>query len=115
MGLYRSITGQALSYLGCAEAMNYYPCPRQTPPSKKLPRYGQEVRWTKFDGSKHTLEINDCDTLDEAVQTAFREAIKCGWTPPRWWQWWRWGDTPAPTVTIRMMKSFKEWQDEQRP
>lgn len=55
--------------------------------------YGQIIRWTDFDGSKTTVSVNGFETLEEARAAAVRSAKDSGWTPPRWWQWWRWEDT----------------------
>jgi len=29
----------------------------------------------------------------EAKRQCVEWAQKHGWTPPKWWQWWRWKDT----------------------
>jgi len=39
----------------------------------------------KSDGFK-TQQLAKWKTIEEAK--------KAGWTPRRWWQWWRWNDTP---------------------
>lgn len=36
------------------------------------------------------------DTEQEAKDECEREARKQGWTPPRWWQFWRLNDSVAP-------------------
>lgn len=46
------------------------------------------------DGTITTLWITECPSRADA-DTA---ALRIGWTPPRWWQWWRWSDTPR-TIT----------------
>jgi hypothetical protein len=45
---------------------------------------------TCFDGSRSTLCIYECPSRADADAAALR----LGWTPPRWWQWWRWRDEP---------------------
>lgn len=55
--------------------------------------YGQTIKWTQLDGSTTTVTVDDCETAKRAQDEAIRFAIECGWTPPRWWQFWRWNDT----------------------
>jgi hypothetical protein len=55
--------------------------------------YGQSIEWTSFDGSKTKITIDGCETADRARNEAVRFAKEQGWTPPRWWQFWRWNDT----------------------
>jgi hypothetical protein len=31
-------------------------------------------------------------TSDAIERHAFYLALAYGWTPPRWWQWWRWNE-----------------------
>ena len=47
-------------------------------------------KWTAFDGAKTTLRMSGCSAKDAQTQ-----ALKFGWTPPRWWQWWRHADYPT--------------------
>ena len=44
---------------------------------------------THFSGLKETWRFSDC-TPDQADAAAKEQ----GWTPPRWWQWWRRDDGP---------------------
>jgi hypothetical protein len=44
---------------------------------------------THFDGTKETMRFSNC-TAEEANAAA----RLWDWTPPRWWQWWRWSDMP---------------------
>lgn len=60
--------------------------------------YGQEVIWTRFDGSVERFAVEGCATIAEAQTKAFWFAAKSGWTTPKWWQWWRWGDTRLPNT-----------------
>jgi hypothetical protein len=53
--------------------------------------HGQEIIWSHF-GSRESVTVGGCDTREEAMREALKLAKESGWTPPRWWQWWRWGD-----------------------
>ena len=57
-------------------------------------RFGSTVMWTDRSGACTVVTVSDCETLDEARRSAMHSAKSLGWTPPRWWQWWRWGDLP---------------------
>ncbi len=59
-------------------------------------KYGYSIHWTQFDGTKQRVSAEWFDTLEEMEREraeAFKTLKKVGWTPPRWWQWWRWNDT----------------------
>lgn len=45
--------------------------------------------WTHLDGTEEVWRF-DGYTRQEAVEAA----IRMGWKPPHWWQWWRWSDGP---------------------
>lgn len=63
-------------------------------------KYGQTIRWTRFDGTVTTFGVTDCDSFEEARRKAVEWAESAGWTPPKWWQFWRWHDTkPAKPST----------------
>ena len=53
--------------------------------------YGQEIIWNSMAG-QHSVKVEGCDSSEEARTEALRMAKESGWTPPRWWQWWRWSD-----------------------
>lgn len=58
---------------------------------KKLYYYFVIV-WTKFNGEKISTSIaSNC--CNYAKQETIRDAKELGWTPPKWWQWWRRNDT----------------------
>lgn len=50
--------------------------------------YGQTIVW-----GKASFSVNGCLTPEEARQKAIEMAKQAGWTNPRWWQFWRAGDT----------------------
>ena len=54
-------------------------------------QYGQTIEWSHR-GSKLSVTVNGCATPQEALGAAIRNAKLFGWTPPRWWQWWRWSE-----------------------
>lgn len=55
--------------------------------------YGQEIRWTDRDGTVHRIVVDQCASSREARRMALKAAKIRGWTPARWWQFWRWNDT----------------------
>ena len=55
--------------------------------------YGFDIKW----GST-TFGVSGCTTRVAAIQEAITFAKSNGWTPPRWWQFWRWMDTRVPKV-----------------
>lgn len=57
------------------------------------PVYGFAVVRTRFGGGVEKFEVNGCSSSEEAVSKAYKWADESGWKPPRWWQWWRFGDT----------------------
>jgi hypothetical protein len=57
------------------------------------PLYGQKVIETDFGGDKRIWESHGHTNAFEARKFAFDMAKKDGWKEPKWWQFWRWGDT----------------------
>lgn len=53
--------------------------------------------WTEFNGTRSVVWLSGAKSYKEAVA----EAQSMGWTPPRWWQWWRWDDTPRARDAAR--------------
>lgn len=59
--------------------------------------YGYSIQWTTFCGGKTSAGVSEMPSPEVAYHEALAFAIRCGWTPPRWWQFWRWSDTrPVP-------------------
>ena len=63
-------------------------------------KYGQSVVWTTWRGGKREIWIEGCNSLEYARQIVFKQARDAGWTPPRWWQWWRWRDRPRKDLSV---------------
>src|SRR5678815_2329600 len=56
-------------------------------------RFAQDILWTELSGTTTRVSSGWCDAEDDARQAAKSMAVKMGWTPPKWWQFWRWNDT----------------------
>lgn len=54
--------------------------------------YSHSIHWT---GNKTWTRVtsNGKPTPKEAKTEAIGMAVRMGWTPPKWWQWWRRHDT----------------------
>ena len=61
-------------------------------------KYGAWFEWYPRLGERQFLEVSECDTLQEAIDGVRQFAINSGYTPPRWWQLWRWGERPLPAA-----------------
>jgi hypothetical protein len=53
--------------------------------------YGFTIKW-----GHNSFGVSNQPTAEEAQRVCIEWATKHGWTPPKWWQWWRWGDTKLP-------------------
>ena len=60
----------------------------------------QSVSWHGKDGSMTTIKTPPYSTLREARLAAIESAKHFGYTAPRWWQWWRWGDLDYERLPI---------------
>ncbi len=56
------------------------------------PRYGFFMEWSPRVGTCMRVDVDACNSWEEAREAAVRSARWMGWTSPRWWQWWRWGE-----------------------
>ena len=61
-----------------------------------LSKYTQYVSWRHADGTIESIAFGTDLGLQEAINGALALAREHGWTPPRWWQFWRWGDSRPP-------------------
>lgn len=57
-------------------------------------QHGQAINWTTKEGAKLRVVVSHHESRQAAVREAFDAAERMGWTPPRWWEWWRWRDVP---------------------
>lgn len=46
-----------------------------------------------YDGGNARVHACGFDTREEMERERADCLKQVGWTPPRWWQWWRWNDT----------------------
>lgn len=59
--------------------------------------HSHTVAWRDRDGTPHSVTIAGCATHEEAREAALATALALGYTPPRWYQWWRWGEARGVT------------------
>lgn len=59
--------------------------------------YGATIRWSDSYG-RNEVTVSKCSSREEAWRETEACARRSGWTPPRWWQWWRWSDTRIPKL-----------------
>ena len=72
-------------------------------------RHGFTMRQSFFGGGFITWTASGCRTRTDAIACTYAEAIDDEWTPPRWWQWWRWRDTRLdPDIVCQMAQPYVE-------
>lgn len=54
--------------------------------------YGRSIEWRDRYGLQ-SVAVSRYTTPEEAFDEVLQGAMDSGWTPPRWWQSWRWSDT----------------------
>lgn len=59
--------------------------------SRKKPD-GYVFHWPEGNGVIRKMFV-----MNASKDDAIREAMSSGWTPPRWWQFWRWYMFPRPS------------------
>ena len=65
--------------------------------------YGYTIKWG--DGSVTT---EGHSTFERAVFVAVDIALMSGWTPPRWWEFWRRGETQVNDHIRAALDAAKE-------
>ncbi len=56
--------------------------------------FGQSITWTEYgNGCVTTITVNGRESAEQARKDAIEDALYFGWTPVKWWQWWRSNDT----------------------
>jgi len=53
------------------------------------PTYGYVMTFSRA-GHEFTVEVEGLNTPQQALRELIRCARALGWSPPKWWQWWRW-------------------------
>ena len=63
----------------------------------------RRIEWTPRKGFRKLVTDGPYyDDEDEERKDALaKEAIEAGWTPKRWWMWWRWNDHSYPWAAER--------------
>ena len=64
----------------------------------------QEIRWTVWGHGKRSIRVEGYRTEAHAEAAALMMATHLGWTPPRWWQWWRWMDTRMDIFQLHLLR-----------
>lgn len=68
-------------------------------PEEPTPKkYSAEMRWTWFPWRKVQIRVRGYSTPGEAMTGLMKEALSRGWTPPKWWEIWRFRDFPRTEV-----------------
>ena len=70
-------------------------------------KYGFLIKETTFRGI-NLYSVYDARSKHEAISNCVKIAVNSGWDNPRWWQFWRWGDTKVNPTYIRMEKEFPQ-------
>lgn len=68
--------------------------------------YSYEITETGTDGLKESSRVSSTVSARDSQLKCIDFASKGGWTYPKWWQIWRWGDT-RPEL-------FEEWKNKYR-
>jgi hypothetical protein len=55
--------------------------------------FGQVIMWTDSGGRRTTVRVYCCESQEEAIMEAIKSALQMGWTYPKFWEFWRRGDT----------------------
>ena len=68
--------------------------------------YGQHISWRPDRYSIRHIEVSGYATVEEACQAGLECAYEDGWTRPRWWQWWRWGDKDYEAILRKHIETM---------
>jgi hypothetical protein len=53
--------------------------------------HGRSIEWRNGYGLSR-VDTSGHETREEAFAYVLPAAIQLGWTPPQWWQFWRWSE-----------------------
>lgn len=65
--------------------------------------FSAEIYWTQKDGTVTKVKVSGRESSEQAAKDVLWDALMFGWTPPRWWQWWRKNDTTLKDITGNLM------------
>lgn len=54
--------------------------------------YSYAVQWNLFNGRTPSVAVWRRPDEEKAKLEVISIATRMGYTPPRWWQFWRWGE-----------------------
>jgi len=60
--------------------------------------YSRDFKWRPDMNSEITVRSARHPTAEAADRDAREQALAFGYQPPKWWQFWRWGEYPLPSV-----------------
>lgn len=55
-------------------------------------RYGYSFSWAENPNGRTTITASGFTDPAERDASFKRALVGSGYTEPRWWQWWRWGE-----------------------
>lgn len=58
------------------------------------------LAWWTDRKTRMTVETAYCDTPSEARIAAVLAAVRVGWRPRKWWEWWRWREESQPLFPV---------------
>lgn len=68
--------------------------------SELIAQWGQVCRrtfkWQPGCGNHYEVYSAKCPTPSEANAQVRRLALECGYVAPKWWEFWRMGESPLP-------------------
>jgi hypothetical protein len=53
--------------------------------------YGHHIKFSSYH-TVYEVSVGGLRSPEEAEQFAWEFARENGYRPPRWWEWWRWGE-----------------------
>lgn len=61
--------------------------------------YHGALVWHPGIGLTYSVQSGPFLTRREADEMTVRQALQLGYTAPKWWEFWRWGERPLPRPT----------------
>tara|TARA_R110000782_G_scaffold83527_1_gene163554 strand:- start:186 stop:380 length:195 start_codon:yes stop_codon:yes gene_type:complete len=61
--------------------------------------FGYDFAWVESPGALCRTSAKYFSTKEESDASFRRALVGMGYTPPKWWQYWRWGER-CPSVAL---------------